>query len=69
LEYEALRSANERGHKIGKITNNYVKKHGKQADTSIGKCVACGMEFVVTTNPAPNDIEIGGEAVALNCRS
>ena len=31
-------------------------------------CVLCGKQVQVNTNPAPNDIEIGGEAVALNCK-
>lgn len=30
-------------------------------------CSVCGRYVVVNTNPAPNDIEIGGEAVAVSC--
>jgi hypothetical protein len=27
----------------------------------------CGKEVQITMNPLPNEIEVGGEAVALNC--
>lgn len=30
-------------------------------------CKICGKSVVVQINPAPNDIDIGGEAVALGC--
>jgi len=31
-------------------------------------CLNCGKEVTVIPNPMPNEIEISGEAVALNCR-
>lgn len=31
------------------------------------QCKDCGMQFVVNFNPMPNQIDIGGEMVALNC--
>lgn len=31
------------------------------------KCRRCGMGVQILTHPAPNEIDIGGEAVALNC--
>ena len=31
-------------------------------------CKVCGMEVTVTPNPAPNDIDLGGPAVALTCK-
>lgn len=30
-------------------------------------CRYCGKGVAIRTNPLPNEIEIGGEAVALNC--
>lgn len=30
-------------------------------------CRECGMEVNVKTRPAPNEVNISGEAVALNC--
>jgi hypothetical protein len=32
-----------------------------------GECRSCGMQVVLLDTPMPNEIEIGGEAVALNC--
>lgn len=32
-----------------------------------GTCTRCGMDVTLTTHPAPNDIDISGEAVALDC--
>jgi transcription elongation factor Elf1 len=65
LEYDAVKSATLRGHKMGKMTNNHTI--GKPATRSIAVCVVCGMDVEVTTKPLPNEIDIGGEAVALNC--
>lgn len=66
LEYEALQSANFRGHKMGRFINNFKGK--KPATRSTSNCVVCNIQVDVTTNPLPNDIEIGGEAVALSCK-
>ena len=33
-----------------------------------GACRHCGMEVWLHERPAPNQIDIGGEAVALNCK-
>lgn len=30
-------------------------------------CIFCKMAAMIDTHPAPNSIDIGGEAVALNC--
>lgn len=35
--------------------------------TAESVCVDCGMGVVINTRPAPNDIDIGGRAVAVNC--
>lgn len=35
---------------------------------AISNCKKCNMGVVVRTNPLPNQIDIGGEAVALNCK-
>lgn len=41
------------------------KYHSGQAQD--GVCRVCAMEVRVQTAPAPNEIDIGGEAVALTC--
>ena len=33
----------------------------------VATCRHCGAEVMINTHPAPNDIDIGGPAVALNC--
>jgi hypothetical protein len=32
-----------------------------------GKCRICGKEVMLLTKPQANDIDIGGEALALSC--
>jgi hypothetical protein len=41
--------------------------HGESNSVQSGACTKCGMEVHINMNPRPNDIDIGGEAVALNC--
>jgi hypothetical protein len=31
-------------------------------------CVHCKVDVICLTKPAPNEIDIGGEAVALDCK-
>ena len=35
--------------------------------TAHNNCIYCNMGVQVNTNPLPNQIDIGGEAVALTC--
>ncbi len=56
---DALRSAKFRGHKMKVISTS---------STSIwAECSVCEKQLQVETNPPPNGIDIGGEAVALRC--
>lgn len=32
-------------------------------------CQKCGRQAMVTISPLPNEIDIGGEAVAVNCNT
>lgn len=34
---------------------------------AVSRCQKCGMDVRVHTIPQPNEVEIGGQAVALNC--
>lgn len=58
---EAMESAAFRGH--GGMTVRELDGRGGWAE-----CDECGMGVYVETNPAPNSIDIHGEAVALDCR-
>jgi len=60
LRREALESCKFRGHKMALFIHKY--QH-----CWFSKCQCCGKEVTVVDNPQPNGIEIGGEAVALNC--
>jgi len=59
LVVQATDSAEFRGH-----TLTWTIEGGR----AVGTCLVCGMRVHCTTHPAPNDIDIGGEAVALNCQ-
>ena len=60
LEREALEACNFRGHDMTEFREiqDYVSR---------STCVRCEMEVTCDVHPAPNGIDIGGEAVALNC--
>ena len=63
LKNEALGSCNFRGHSMGK----WLTVKDRKAATS--ECEICGAWVQVQTNPAANDIDIGGTAVAMGCTS
>ena len=63
LRSEANGTAEGRGH----ILNWHAPHHGEHRSYQIGECDTCGMQVCVNTRPMPNEIDIGGEAVALNC--
>ncbi len=64
LRLEALESCSFRGHKMKRFKRAYNGIAGNCAFTS---CMSCGKEVVVCDKPAPNGIDVGGEAVALHC--
>lgn len=51
-----------RGHDMSRFQRVVTERREYDA-----KCVRCGMETRVCAWPMPNDIEVSGEAVALNC--
>ena len=60
LKTSALKATTFRGHKMAPWSDYLA--------VSRCACKVCGMEVSVTPNPAPNDIDIGGPAVALTCK-
>jgi len=60
LKKIALESTDFRGHRMTRF-----KRYN--AVTAFATCKDCGMQVAVTTKPLPNDIDVGGEAVALTC--
>lgn len=62
LKKEALSACQWRGHIMPRF-----KCAAHQPTVAFSNCRVCDMQVVVDTKPAPNGIDIGGEAVALNC--
>jgi hypothetical protein len=59
LRQEGLKVCALRGHAMGEW------KHSKQS--AYAYCKRCGRGIFVNINPLPNDINIRGEALAVNC--
>ena len=59
LEKSALSSANKRGHTL--------ELKWRKSNASEFVCSNCNAWVQCKTNPAPNDIDIGGPAVAVDC--
>ncbi len=60
LKNEARESAYSREHPLGNFQTD-------DATTATAECPECGAYVQVRTDPRPNEIEIGGNAVAVNC--
>lgn len=65
LRESAERSAHIRGHKMRWAT----PWHGELQSTQSGYCLTCGKEAHLSTKPAANGIDVGGEAVARCCHA
>jgi hypothetical protein len=53
-----------RGHRLKWVKGTCDWQRGEYAT---GKCIKCDAYVQCLTHPAPNDIDVGGSAVALNC--
>ena len=65
LRHEAVRATAWRGHRMQWSIWTYPGRTPYQH--GIGVCQQCGREVSITERPAPNDIEMGGPAVATSC--
>lgn len=63
LKKDATESATWRNHTLGRW--HHYKSENRIV--AISDCVKCNRTAVINTNPMPNEIDIGGEAVAVNC--
>ena len=63
LKHEAEVAAQVRGHKLGRW-EDFGSPNRPYARNS---CILCNKSIQVCPNPLPNEIDIGGEAIALNC--
>ena len=66
LKKEATEATDFRGHSLGRwnSADSYTK-----SESAWNFCGSCGAFVAVNTKPFPNDIEIGGDALALTCTS
>lgn len=62
LKQKALISCKFRGHDM-----NRFKQHDFFLNRHYSHCKKCDMQVEVNRQPMPNQIDIGGEAVALTC--
>ncbi len=60
LKLEASHTATARGHRLSRFSDWY-------GAAAMARCLVCRAAVKVDTRPLPNGIDIGGEAVALNC--
>lgn len=68
LRKEALESCNWRGHKMGRFIRIKHTMNGKPIEREWqSTCKVCGKSVWINIAPLPNQIDICGEAVALNC--
>lgn len=69
LKREALASCRSRGHIIRPFKD--LGRKGIDAPfyqgVFVSSCRICGRQVVVRLKPKPNEIDIGGEAVAMGC--
>lgn len=66
LKREAREAATRRGHTLVRFYRNGIP--AAEISGMSAECSQCGMSVTVRPKPMPNEIDIGGEAVALNCR-
>lgn len=63
LKKKAMEACDFRGHTMKGWQT------GETKSLSVNTCTECCMMVAVRTRPMPNEIAIGGEAVALNCKN
>ena len=64
LRKEALAACEYRGHKMKRFQKIY---NGIVNTAAFSNCKICDKQVVVIKKPQPNEIDVGGEAVALGC--
>jgi hypothetical protein len=69
LKHEALESCKFRGHQMERFFRPYEKIDPKIVYSNFWRsyCKVCSKYVNVKEKPLPNEIEICGDAVALNC--
>lgn len=60
LRSEGKRFAEMRGHKVCRFVSLSPTR-------SVASCLKCDSEVYVNASPAPNEIDLSGQALALDC--
>jgi len=63
LKSEALQATKQRGHVMGE----WIEGRHSWSKYAYCECLKCGKSVQIELTPAPNSIDISGEAVALSC--
>jgi hypothetical protein len=63
LKRSAIESAESRGHSLSRFTFCLMPNRL----TGSASCKRCNATVTINTNPLPNDTDIAGKAVAVNC--
>ena len=66
LKEQAIDSCKRRGHFMRQF-RRYIPYRAKEPKLYTSTCIYCDMYVQVIPKPLPNEIDIGGTAVALNC--
>lgn len=71
LKKEALEACRFRGHTMGrfKTVTKLTIEGVVRRIVAMSQCKVCGCLAGIDTVPAPNGIDIWGDAVALNCKT
>ena len=64
LRKEALAACEYQGHKMKRFQKIY---NGIAGITAFSNCKICDKQAVIIEKPQPNEIDVGGEAVAVGC--
>jgi hypothetical protein len=67
LKEQAIMSATKRCHTMGNFVQHVPASHYDKPRFFTSTCKYCGMYVQVIPKPYPNEINIGGDAVALTC--
>ena len=66
LKESAIRSCRTRGHVMSRFID-FGKAICSTHSQFLARCILCGKTVHVNLSPMPNEVEIGGEAVAIEC--
>lgn len=70
LNKKARKLALSRGHDLGRFVVSRSNHDREESNSviSVTQCKKCKRLVTTTTKPWPNEIDIGGEAIAVYCR-